>query len=355
MQLHYNSISESVAAGPKWYSLFNRHWPAYLNWLNSRNDEHSATLEVSVNALKRYMPEMLHSYYSFCHLIGNQPIAHQFLTGFQPPAYVSGCSQLVTVTDKVTLIRNYDYHPALMEGTLLKSAWNGKQVMAMGDSLIGIIDGINEDGLAISQTFGGRKIVGTGFGIPFIMRYVLEFCSNVDQAVAALCRIPSHMCYNVTAVDKTGHTKTVQLAPDRAPLVTDAVFTTNHQEEMDWPENAAFNKTYERSAFLKRMTETPTLTTDEVIQTFLVPPLYNIKFTKGFGTLFTSVYCPTDGSVQLHWPEKFLRQTFDDFQEATLFVNYNPAIAEVTVLREEQSSPLIQDSLTNDFTSYLGS
>jgi predicted choloylglycine hydrolase len=301
------------------------------------------------------MPEMLTSYYSFCHLTDDNPVANQFLTGYQPPAYVSGCSQLVIKTGKVRLIRNYDYHPSLMEGTLLRSSWNGKQVISMGDCLIGAIDGINEDGLAISQTFGGRKIVGPGFGIPFIMRYVLEFCSNVEQAVEALCSIPSHMCYNVTVVDKSGITKTVQLSPDRAPLVTDAIYTTNHQEEMDWPEYAAFNKTYERAAYLQKMATPYTLKADAAIQSFLTPPLYSKKFKKGFGTMYTAVYCPTDCSVQLHWPDNFLRQTFDHFQEATLLVNYDPAIAEVTVLRSEVFPQNFQRPMPDDFSSYLGS
>lgn len=87
------------------------------------------------------------------------PVAAKFLTGFQPPAYISACSQAVLVDKEIQLVRNYDYHPELMEGTILLSAWNGKKVMATVDCLVGVVDGINEDGLAISLTFGGRKEV----------------------------------------------------------------------------------------------------------------------------------------------------------------------------------------------------
>jgi len=38
--------------------------------------------------------------------------------------------------------------------------------MGMSDCLWGLLDGVNGDGLCASLTFGGRRIVGVGFGIP---------------------------------------------------------------------------------------------------------------------------------------------------------------------------------------------
>lgn len=329
MQLHFNSISEPTQPGRKWKKLFNTYWPAYEAWLNAKGASPPPDLKTSVAALEYYMPEMLPTYKRFCQLINADELAARFLTGFQPPAYISACSQAVLTEEKIQLVRNYDYHPDLIEGTLLMSAWNGKKVMANSDCLIGAVDGMNEDGLVISLTFGGRKVVGEGFGIPFILRYVLEFCSNVKEAVAALTRIPSHMSYNVTVIDKSGVFKTVQMAPDRAPVVTDATFTTNHQGMVDWPENAQFNKTLERSAFLENLlSQNPDA--DKIGDNFLQPPLYNTRFAEGFGTLYTVVYRPAEGRVQMRWPNDNVLQTFADFREGYKLINYNQPAAPAT-------------------------
>ena len=81
------------------------------------------------------------------------------------------------------LVRNYDYAPALCDGVILHSKWNDQWVIGMSDGLFGLLDGINQSGLAVSLTFGGRRVVGDGFGVPLILRYILEFCETVKDAV----------------------------------------------------------------------------------------------------------------------------------------------------------------------------
>ena len=41
---------------------------------------------------------------------------------------------------------------------------------------------MNDDGLAVSLTFGGRRVLGDGFGIPIVLRYLLETCGTVEEA-----------------------------------------------------------------------------------------------------------------------------------------------------------------------------
>jgi len=327
MQLHFNAISEPGKPGKKWQKLFNTHWAAYNAWYNSKGAAHVPDLETSQAALKKYMPKMWPTYQQLCKLAKADEVAARFLTGFQPPAYISACSQAVLTGKEIQLVRNYDYHPDLMEGTQLLSAWNGKKVIATSDCLVGAVDGMNEDGLAISLTFGGRKEVGVGFGIPFILRYVLEFCSNVEEAVDTLVIIPSHMSYNVTVVDKSGSYKTVRLSPDNEPVITDAAFTTNHQGTVDWPENAAFNKTLERSAFLEKMLVKKGIDGKAISDAFLKKPLYNTLFKEGFGTLFTAVYRPAEGVVETRWPNISVKQTFDNFKEEYRLIQYTQSLS----------------------------
>ena len=47
---------------------------------------------------------------------------------------------------------------------------------------------MNDAGLAVSLTFGGRPQVGDGFGIPLVIRYVLEVCETIEEAVRVLRR-----------------------------------------------------------------------------------------------------------------------------------------------------------------------
>ncbi len=325
MQLNFSTVSEPTMAGAKWKGLFDAYWSGYRIWFLSQDTMNTPDLKTSQDALKKYMPKMWATYEHLCTLTNADPVMARFLTGFQPPAYISACAQAVIKADEIQLVRNYDYHPDLLEGTILLSKWNDHKVMGISDCLIGLVDGMNDAGLCISLTFGGRKEVGYGFGIPFILRYVLEFCTNTAEAIKTLKSIPSHMSYNVTVVDKTGASKTIMLAPDKAPLVTNDAFATNHQGIVDWPENAQFNQTIKRYNFIKNYLKSKNISADELAKAFLHSPLYNTKFTEGFGTLYTSVYQPKNLIMKVLWPNVAIERSFDNFAEENILIQYNSA------------------------------
>jgi predicted choloylglycine hydrolase len=320
MKLELHSISEREA-GTKWQRLFHKHWPSYRSWYLNKSGPDSPNLEICIARLKEYMPEFYPTYLHLCELAGDDEVAHRFLSGYCPPPYMSGCAQVVNEKE-AQLVRNYDFAPKLSEGTLLHSAWNGKEVMAMGDSLIGVVDGLNENGLVVSLTFGGRKVVGEGFGIPFILRYVLEFCTSLDEAIEVLLRIPSHMSYNIMLMNSDGEHKLVQVSPDSDPIITNYSASTNHQGKVDWPEHANFTKTIERELYLLEMLAQEDYSTEEITQAFLKPPLFNRKYRRGFGTIYTAVYDAKNVSIQLHWPNLELTQSISDFKEGVLVIRF---------------------------------
>ncbi len=326
LQLNFSAISEKLPSS-KWQKLFNTHWPAYKAWFISKGALEKVDLATAQKQLEKFMPEYMPTYKRLCELSGDDPVAARFLTGYQPPAYISGCSQAIC-TSPPQLVRNYDYHPHLSEGTLIKTTWNGKDVMGVGDCLSGLVDGMNESGLVVSLTFGGRKVVGNGFGIPFIIRYVLEFCETVDEGVSAFKRIPSHMAYNIMLLDKTGAYKMLQIAPDHPPKVTDYKVSTNHQGDIDWPEHAQFSKTVEREAFLNQTIAQSEQNAKGIADAFLAPPLFNRQYNDGFGTVFTSVYRPAEGRMELRWPEQTMEQSFTDFKEEIRLITYTEKAAE---------------------------
>ena len=197
MHITFEAVSEDKAA-IKWQNIFKRSWPAYKRWYLSNGLIKRPTYRACLRKLKEHMPEIIPVYERLCELAGGGDLEARFLSLYNPPAYISGCSQIVWPAQSTRLIRNYDYSPKLLDGMILKSRWLNHEVISVSDCLIGTLDGINEHGLCVSLTFGGSRQVGDGFGIPIILRYILETCATAGEAEAALKRIPTHMAYNVT-------------------------------------------------------------------------------------------------------------------------------------------------------------
>ena len=271
----------------------------------------------SLRQLRAYMPELLPVYQRLCELAGGGDTAARFLSMYCPPPYFTGCSQAVWTQATPFLIRNYDYHPALLEGTLIHSRWLGQTVIANGDCLWGVLDGMNAAGLVVSLAFGGRKVVGQGFGIPLILRYVLELCRDMQDALDVVSRIPSHMSYNITLLDRAGQGSTVFIAPDRPPVISTTAIATNHQQNIEWKQHALATATLERERFLLQSLAKQTQSATEFIQSFLNPPLYSTDYARGFGTLYTAVYYPQEARMTMLWPQQLWHRHLSDLTEST--------------------------------------
>jgi predicted choloylglycine hydrolase len=230
---------------------------------------------------------------------------------WNPPPFLTGCSQAVVLDGGPALIRNYDWDHRLFDGVVAKTAYTGRPVLGMVDCLWGLLDGVNDAGLAVSLTFGGRPQVGEGFGIPLVIRYVLEVCATLDEAVQVLRRVPVHMSYNVTVLDRSGRWATVYIAPDRSARVTDRAVATNHQGSVEWAPYATAIRSVERE---RRLEELLAHGADVagLIEACLRPPLYATRFHHGFGTLYTAEYRPADGIVHYHWPQRSWEQSLNN-------------------------------------------
>ena len=303
--------------GTRWQRLFERHWKPFRRWYLSEGDAARPSYLECRRQLDAHMPELVRTYERLCELAGGSDVAARALSLYRPPAYVHGCSQSVWPGERPFLVRNYDYSPYLFEGSILRSAWCGKQVLAMLDCLWGVVDGINEDGLVVSLTFGGRQVVGDGFGMPLILRYILEVCETTSQAVQVLRRVPSHMSYNITLLDASGHFTTVFVAPDRQAVVRQIPVTTNHQGRVEWERHARISATLERERFLNQLLADLDEQPDDFIDAFLQPPLYNTDYDRGFGTLYCAVYWPDKRAARYRWPGLDWDLAIDDFEEGT--------------------------------------
>lgn len=321
-QLRFTAFAEEKA-GEKWRDAFEEHWPAYRKWFLSAGDPARSSYLESRRKLREFMPRLVPTYERLVDLAGGGDLVARFLAFYNPPPYISGCSQAVWPdVNEPILVRNYDYNPRLCEGSLLLSRWNDRRVIAVGDCLWGALDGINDSGLAVSLAFGGRKVVGDGFGMPLILRYVLEFCDTVDQAMKVLKRVPTHMSYNVTVLDRKGRFKTAFLAPDRDPVVRQLALATNHQGRVEWKRHAELTSSLEREQFLaSRLTDTEE-TDIGFVRSFLQPPLYSYEFEHGYGTVYTAQYHPIRGEMALRWPGSVWAQSFRQFEEASRIIRF---------------------------------
>ena len=321
MELSFTTIAEDVP-GPKWLRFFEHHWPGYERWYIREGIEERPTYLACLRALEKYMPEMMPLYRDICELVGGGDLAARFLSLYRPPAYLSGCSQAVWPGAEPLLVRNYDYSTKAFDAVYFKTRWMGKTVIGMSDCLIGLVDGTNEDGLTVSLTFGGNQNVGGGFGVPIILRYVLETCTTAEAAIAALERIPSHMAYNVTVLDKSGAKATVMMAPGGRTVVSHVAVATNHQEKVEWISHARATASVERERYLLNRLSLHRTTQDEFIGAFLKPPLYSLAFTRGFGTLYTAAYRPRKKKVELRWPGVTWELSMKAFPEEVRRIRY---------------------------------
>ena len=322
MQLRFDAITEAQASR-QWQALFKQRWPAYRTWFLARGGAMRPTLDTAVRNLRRYMPELEPTFDRLVDLAGGDETAARFLSGYRPPPYLISCSQAALQSaDGPVLLRNYDLDPSLNDGLILHTAWNDRRVMASSEFLWGVADGMNENGLALSLAFGGRKAVGKGFGIPIILRYILEFCERTKDAVEVLRHVPSHMAYNITLLDRTGKLATVHVGPDRPVQVTRTPLATNHQGTVVWPEHSRFTHTLERERVLRQHVSDKKLTPPALLAAFLRPPLYSSNYRQGFGTLYTTLYRPTAGTAEWHWPDAAWRQSFEHFQAGSKTVRY---------------------------------
>lgn len=324
---------EEDNVGPKWKRLFEKSWPYYKKWYTSEGYLARPGYLSCLEELEEHMPELLPIYQQVCKMAGDGDLASRYLSLYNPPPFMSGCTQVAWDKEPYSLIRNYDYNPKWFEGVMLKSNWL-KPVIGISDCNWGLLDGMNADGLAISLTFGGRKITGDGFGIPLVMRYVLETCSDVPQAVSALLRLPVHMSYNVTLLDRSGKYKTLYLTPDKGAHIDIEKVATNHQQDIEWLEYAELTATRERKYFLDQLVAQENMDRDQLADRFLQAPLYNKDVQKSFVTLYSLQYDLSNFQATVFWPNKSITQSFEQYSECREIININkPSMGQTKIIQ----------------------
>lgn len=297
--------------GPRWRALYDATWPGYRAWYLRPGTGRRPTVEQAEAALLRHMPELHPAWRHLVAVTGGDSTAAAMLTHWNMPAFAPACSQVVVDTGSRALIRNYDYHPDLFEQIVMTTRLGDRTVLGTGDCLWGLLDGMNSDGLAVSLTFGGAKGSGPGFGIPLVVRYLLEVAGTVPDALSALSSVPVSMSYNLTLTDRMGCHRTAYVAPGQTIEVRAVPFATNHRfDRPDDPADAKRFRSVERQAHLIAVLQTRP-DPDALAHEFIRAPLRSSDYANGFGTLYTADYRPDSGVVHYRWPGTTWSRSFD--------------------------------------------
>lgn len=321
-QTIFRSINEDHP-GEKWLACFSQFAPGYRQWFLKEGEFNRPSYEACKQAIKHYLPKLYPLYKTLLKLTNSTDIDARLLSLYCPTPYVTGCSQAVWTRYTPILVRNYDYDPSLSEGVLLNSCWHGTRVIAMTDCLWGVLDGMNEHGLSVALSFGGNDDVGSGFGIPLILRYILEFCQTTAEAIEILQTVPVHMAYNITILDAQFEYKTVEVSPVHPPIVSNNPIAVNHQGSIELTNYAIFSKSLERKQQLLQKIQDPLISIEAFINAFEYAPLFVSNYQGGFGTLYTAVYNPGLRAMEYRWPHGIrLYQSFDHFDEKEFLVTF---------------------------------
>jgi predicted choloylglycine hydrolase len=311
--LDFTAVDVGDGTGGGWLARARAMWPAVAGQL--RDECRTPAGEAAALDLFRgHMPELVPVLERLAGLL-DRPGAAAALThtGYKSP--FTGCSQAAVAG---ALVRNYDFHPDKCDRTIVSSRFL-RPVIGMGELLWGMLDGMNDAGLAVSLTFGGRPVAGPGFDILLIVRYLLETCTTARAAWQKLRLLPVANPQNLTLVDGR-EALVVHIGPDRAAALAGGVCTTNHQDGPVPPGQEEVTATGRRLAALGAAVAAAADAPDPaeaVVGALLRPPLYQTKYEMLLGTLYTAAYRPAEGRVSYVWPRERWEQSFAHFAPGT--------------------------------------
>ncbi|MCX7709693.1 MAG: C45 family peptidase [Clostridia bacterium] len=162
-----------------------------------------------------------------------------------------GCSQMAILPSKsenghTILARNYDFSEKLDDMTITTTRVTGRYAhLSSSAVLFGRGDGMNECGLAVSQTSAGlpvsnmnpafRKPAIEGLNFWAVIRSVLENCADCDETIRFIRDMPIAFNINLMAADRTGKAVLIETFDGRKAIKEinssteeQYIFSTNH-------------------------------------------------------------------------------------------------------------------------------
>jgi predicted choloylglycine hydrolase len=294
----FRAIDVGDGSDGRWAAHLRTLFPEIAGWLT----DDGRTADGGRRARKlfeEHLPELVPLLDRLAEQV-DHPAAETLLTMAALKPFFSGCTQTGSAG---RLLRNYDFPPDQCEATIVGSDFL-RPIIGMQEGGWGLLDGMNDAGLAVSLTFGGRLVSGPGFAVNIVLRYLLETCTTVTEAVERLRTIPIMVAWNVTLVDPD-RAVTVYLGPDIELTEAPDACAANHQHLPVSDDQERASRTKQRLAAIRA--------SGPDVAAMLRPPLYESTFDDGYGTLYTADYHPNERRVSYLWPDQTWEQAFDRF------------------------------------------
>ena len=163
-----------------------------------------------------HLPELVPLLDRLAEQAGRAP-ARTFLTMAALKPFFSGCTQ---AGRNGRLLRNYDFAPDQCEATIdVRSPFPAPGHRHAGSGL-GAARRHERRGAGGLADLGGHPPAGPGFAVNIVLRYLLETCQTVTEAIDRLRKIPIMLAWNVTLVDA---------GPGRHRVPSDPTFGPNRR------------------------------------------------------------------------------------------------------------------------------
>lgn len=287
------------------------------------------------NLFAEFCPGLNEELAGFAEVLGipTRQVMFYSLTYLKP-----GCSQMAVLPSKTanghTLVaRNYEFSDQMEDMTLFTTRIAGKNShIGSASVLFGRADGMNEWGLAVSQTSAGMPVSSEDFGrkpaIPglqfwAVIRSLLENCANVDEAIYLAKQMPIAYNINLLVADRQGDAALLESfdgekAVKRIGSDTNeqCIFSTNHVHlpELKHYEPMSMRNSLIRYDLIKRtLNEKIPINKDDlknILSTKYPQGLCCHYYDEFFGTLRSMVFDLNDCTLDMCFGSPILNEWF---------------------------------------------
>lgn len=208
-------------AGFRWGSLLLKHNNIILDHIPFRITQERIDYAVScVPVYKAYYPEIMEEIQGIadgqcCDVRTLQTVLFSMYS--MPPT--SHCSCFAAVTgDEILFGRNSDFLTDI-ERLNMNAVYNlsdgAYQFMGNTTAFVEMEDGVNEYGLAAGLTSGYPTGLKPGFNAGLLLRYLLEKCRTVQDAVSCVDSLPIASAQTLTLADSSGDIGLIECNSER--------------------------------------------------------------------------------------------------------------------------------------------
>ncbi len=186
-----------------------------INFKSYLTKEKITYAEQVFNIYNEYYPEIIEEINGFAE--GQHTdfkIVFAFLVTMYVFTYDNYCSMLALSSENcLVFARNSDFLidiKKITDNTFYRLN-QGFSFIGNTTAMIQMEDGINEKGLACGLTFVYPTVKSYGFNAGFLIRYILEKCETMQQAIDFLNKIPIGSSQNIIIIDRFGDLAVAEL------------------------------------------------------------------------------------------------------------------------------------------------